>query len=81
MRAAYDAGDATAALDEQHWKQDSAEPIFSKYGGTPAKRAAYRKFIGVEMGCSRLGDCFDEANYDSLVSELDAIGFWDQAPP
>ena len=82
MRAAYEAADAPGTIAEQNWKQFQAEPIFSKYGGTAAKRATYRKSCGVEMGCNRLpGSCFNESNYASLVSELDAIGFWDQSPP
>ena len=82
MRAAYEASDAAGTIAEQNWKQFQAEPIFSKYGGTAAKRATYRKSCGVEMGCNRLpGACFNESNYASLVTELDAIGFWDQSPP
>ena len=82
MRALYEEGDADGAIAEQNWKQDVAEPIFSKYGGTAAKRVSYRKSCGVEMGCNRApGTCFNESNYEALVAELDAIGFWDQAPP
>ena len=82
MRQAYEAGDAAAALREQNWKLHGAEPVFAKYGGTPAKRATYRKTCGVDMGCNRSpGKCFNESNYAALVAELQQVGFWDQAPP
>jgi len=82
MRAAFEDGDADGALQEQQWKQAQAEPIFKQYGGGAAKRVVYRKFANIEMGPPRLPQvCFDETNYDALVADLDAIGFWDQAPP
>ena len=53
-----------------------------RYGGTAAKRASYRKTCGVEMGNSRSpGSPFDETLYHEMVADLDALGFWDQAPP
>jgi len=81
MRKHYDAGDAEAAIKEQNWKY-SVDAVFSKYGGTPAKRASYRKTCGVEMGDGRLPVLpFNESNYDAMVEELEALGFWDQEPP
>jgi len=80
MRALYDAGDGPGAIAEQNWKLTSAEGIFSAYGGTAAKRRTYLKSCGVDLGPPRApGFGFDEAKWDALDAELDAIGFWDQA--
>lgn len=82
MRAAYEKGDHAAAIAEQNWKLYSAEAVFNKYGGTAAKRASYQKSCNVKMGNNRSpGLPFNDTLYDALVADLDAIGFWTQAPP
>ena len=82
MRGAYEAGDAAGAIAEQNWKQVSAEGVFGAFGGTAAKRRTYLKSCGVDMGPARApATSFDESQWPDLDAALDAIGFWDQAPP
>jgi len=68
-----------AARAEQKWKHD-VNAVFAAYPS--AERAVYVKLIGVDMAPPRLPSLpFPEEQYDSLISQLDAFGFFNQTIP
>lgn len=68
-----------AARAEQKWKHDVMR-VFAAYPS--AERVVYRKLIGVDMGPPRLPQMpFPEAQYDSLIAELDSFSFFNQTVP
>jgi len=80
MCHAASAGNWAAARAEQAWKARIVA-IFAGYPGVDAERTVYRKLIGVDMGPPRAPvGALSEADYATLVAQLDAEGFFSQAP-
>jgi N-acetylneuraminate lyase len=76
MYSHYFMGDMKAAWAEQTFKM-AASPVFGKYGGAAAECVIYCKLDGFNIGSGRLSQLlFDELQYDALVADLEAVGFF-----
>lgn len=84
MRLKYYTEGQSSASAEQAWKY-SASAVVSSHGGS-AERVLYRTFPYtkdvIDLGPPRLpATPFDEAQYDSLIKGLQAVGFYNQMKP
>jgi N-acetylneuraminate lyase len=80
MCHAASAGNWAAARAEQAWKS-RVVAIFAGYPGVDAERTVYKKLIGVDMGPPRAPVApLSDADYATLVAQLDAEGFFSQGP-
>ena len=80
MCHAASAGDWAAARAEQAWKARIVA-IFAGFPGADAERTVYRRLIGVDMGPPRAPVLpLSPTDYATLEAQLDAEGFFSQAP-
>jgi dihydrodipicolinate synthase/N-acetylneuraminate lyase len=80
MCHAVNAQDWGAARKEQAWKAGAAA-IFASFS-SDVERTVYRHTIGVDLGPPRPPDSpASEADYGSLISQLQAYGFFNQTIP
>ena len=73
-------GNWAAARAEQAWKARIVA-IFAGFPGFDAERTVFRRLIGVDMGPPRAPVMpLSAADYATLEAQLDAEGFFSQAP-
>jgi N-acetylneuraminate lyase len=79
----FNSGNMKAAREEQQWKY-TVNAVFTKYGGTNAKRAVYKAMNGFEMGVDRAPasqQAPSPTQFKAMVAELTALSFFNQTFP
>jgi N-acetylneuraminate lyase len=77
------ANNFTDAMREQNWKY-TADAVFSKHGGTAAKRALYNIMAGVDIGPDRpphYQPVLTAAQRKALAADLEGVGWFSQHIP